>query len=241
MSNSFHHEYLELLRGAREHLLSQYPKGSFILAERDNWEALRRSLSTAAKPIAQQVQRKPAPIAPSPQPHFNKAVISSTPVVKEIPKQEPKTETAAQPAPKRVVEEKVNRSLSLTERPPANTVDLASWKEIFIEKFPQIQLIEPTPTTTSKATQVSIVYEKANPQELAFLQNIARTCHMLLGNTRLVRLNQFVPDSQKMVICYGITVENGFPLEPFTTYLQNPKLKAQLWRQLCSQFMQKSS
>jgi hypothetical protein len=219
------------------------------LAERENWEALRRIIAAAAKPQPQQNHPKQPPIQHIPPQPFNKTVTPQpqkanepikpvpTPSIEKVQVRELNT----QPPAKRVVEEKINRTLSLNERPPPNTIDLAAWKEIFINKFPQITLTEPATRTTQKSTAVAIVYDSVNPQELAFLQNIARTCHLLLGNTRLIQQKEYVPDSQKMVISYGIVLEQAFPLESLSVYLKSPGLKAQLWRQLYSHFTQKSS
>lgn len=253
MNDPFYAEYFELLKGAKEHLSSAYPKGSYILAEKENWEALRHAMT-----ISRQHEQK-APLKPSPKitpptihptqthssPTISQVTTPSTPppVKQMMPAQPPKP--SAPPEAKRVVEEKINRSLSLAETPATPEIDFKGWKEIFQDKFPQIQLVEPARESKGTETSIAIVYESVSAQELAFLQNIARSCHLLLGPTRLLPLAEYQKriesEPQKMVLCYGVAVTDGLPIEQLSVYIQTPALKAQLWRQLSSKFMQKSS
>lgn len=246
MSDPLYNEYFELLRGAREHLSTFYPKGSHILAEKENWEALRQAMTTSR----QNEQVKPVTKAPTtPAPKISSPAISQisppTPIKERPMPPAVVNDTPTPSEPKRTVDEKINRSLTLAELPAVQEVDFKSWKEVFVDKFPQIQLVDPSEECQNTQTSIVIVYEKVTPQELTFLQNIARTCHLLLGPTQLLPLADFQrtveSEPQKMVLCYGIHTKEGFPIEQLSDYLLTPALKAQLWRQLSSKYMQKSS
>lgn len=242
MNTPLHREYFELLKNAREHLSSVYPKGSYILAEKENWEALRQAIihSKHNEPQAppKQPVKAPSPMVSTPEPR-GIAQVSATPTI-------PKPMHVTAPQPKRVVEEKLDRSLTLSESPLPQEIDFKSWKGIFEDKFPQIALVEPIQGKAAVEKGVVIVHGKISPQESLFLQNVARTCHLLLGPTTIQRIEDFQPaeggsEIQKMIVCYGVSVEGALPLEELTVYIRNPAIKAQLWRQLSTRFMQKSS
>ena len=256
MNTPLRREYFELLKSAREHLSSTYPKGAFILAEKENWEALRRAIVQSKQndlpPSPKPEAKTPSPTVHTPSSSRGIAQSSTTPAaapprpLHHAPQTKP-----SQPPPeqKRIVEEKIDRSLTLSEPPTPQELDFKGWKEIFNEKFPQISLVEPTQAKAKTEASIVIVYEKGSAQEMQFLQNVARTCHLLLGPTALVTLEQFQKrfagdggsENKKMVICYGVSVDEAFSLEELSVYIRNPAIKAQLWRQLSTRYMQKSS
>jgi hypothetical protein len=245
MNTPLHREYFELLKNAREHLSSVYPKGSYILAEKENWEALRQAIIHSKQnepqpaPTPKPPVKAPSPIYSTPQPR-GIAQVSAAPTV--VPKPMP----VATPQPKRVVEEKIDRTLTLSEAPLPQDIDFKSWKGIFEDKFPQIALVEPAQAKVAVEKGIVIVHGSISPQESLFLQNVARTCHLLLGPTIVQKIEDFKPaeggsEIQKMIVCYGVSVDGAFPLEELSAYTRNPAIKAQLWRQLSGRFMQKSS
>lgn len=145
------------------------------------------------------------------------------------------------PAPKRIVEEKISRSLTLTEAPPIPTIDFESWKAIFKEKFPQIQLVEPIAKSTVETLGITIIYDAITPKEMTFLQNIARTTHILLGPTRIVQVNKLGTKKHSLIVSYKSGVDNDLSIDDISVYLQSPGVKAQLWRTLSNLYSQKSS
>lgn len=253
MNDPLHREYLELLRGAREYLLFSYDRGAQVLADKENWEALRKVMMAAPKQTSQQpptqkftkplLAQSPPPLlsqTPSSLPHEPFRPTVPAPIKPAAPRVAP-SRTVTPPEGKKDIEEKITRALNLTERPSPPTIDFSDWKQIFQEKFTHIPLQNPIPPGKPPLSTFTIVYDTVSDRELIFLQNIARTCHILLGPTRLVPNGQYVPSPHIVTAGYGVTLENGLAIEPLSVYLQSPKLKALLWRQLYSHFMQKSS
>ncbi len=233
MNPSYHSEYQEILKGVKEHLCEQHRKGSHVLAEKQNWEALRRMIASApraqpqVKPVAQQS------IVPPPPP------LSTT--LNSVVKPTFVKQTELEPAPKKIIEEKFTRSLTLAEQSPPPTFDSTPWKETFRDKFPHVQLIDPTPKSTTESFGISIIYDTATPKEIAFLQNVARTTTTLLGPTRVLHVNQLDQKRRSLVVSYKAGVDNDLSIDDFSVYLQSPGVKAQLWRTLSNLYLQKSS
>ena len=246
MNPSYHTEYQALISGIKNHLMDHHKKGSFVLAEKENWETLRRLMTTAKKsaplpqppsPSPKPVAAKPSiPVAPAPAPISAPA---KTPPVVQITAIANQAE--APPAPKRVVEEKISRSLALAETVPIPSIDFEPWKAIFKEKFPHVVLIDTIEKPTVEAFGVTIVFDAATPREIAFLQNVARTTQTLLGPTKIIHVSKLDTKKRSLIVSYKAGVDNDLAIDDISVYLQSPGVKAQLWRTLSNTYMQKSS
>lgn len=234
MKSQHETEYLELLEGVRSYLSEEYPKGTFLCADKENWEVLHRQLLPTRR-VLSPPQKAPSAVKPQMPPHPSPLPQSKAPLSPLPSTARPATPRVEPPPPKKPVEEKISRSLYLSERPTPGSLDFTEWKKIFLDKFPHIPLVESPLADQTEKVVITIVHGAASPEELHFLENVARSCHLLLGKTKVIAVEQFKSEQGGKFFTYGIQIENGIPIQPLSFYLRNPQAKALLWRQLTAE------
>lgn len=151
----------------------------------------------------------------------------------------PLTASVIAPVEKNLKEKKVHHPelFALTPLKPISLHDLLDVKKTVQALWPAMPLLDKPNISEPK---ILLLFKEAEKKERAFLSHLAKALQTL-GSTKLLPLSKFQASHYPKLKMAVLTkdadlIKEGsvhhFELAPIAEYLQNPKLKANLWKAL---------